>query len=123
MNKMNNKYKYFRFQEISVEEGAVYTGQITHWMIAEDKVQGDRLRVFVDIEGIEFLYSCKISKLVNSPFFFFCKEMELLCEDGRIDFSVLDYDGYVDVTLAQLPDGRYLIASMSWSEEGVDDDE
>lgn len=114
---MNQKYLNFKFEELSLMENETYVGRIVRWEIKEDVKNGDCLNIWVELyiaEGTCFLYSSRISSKVNSWFYYLCRDLFLLEEDGVVNFEILNSDCDIICELKQKPDGDLAVSNIKW---------
>lgn len=117
---MNQKYKNFKFEELPLMTDEKYVGHIVRWEIREDVNNGDRLEIWIELyiaEGTFFLYSCTISNKVNSWFYYFCRNLYLLKEDGTVDFGILNSDCDIICNFKEIPNGDLRVSSIDWMKE------
>lgn len=113
---MQSIKKKYQFNNIKIKENEDYAGHIVNYEVIENSDGTEKIHVVVKMADSEitFLLSVKIELWEDTRFYNFCEEMQLIEEDGTVNFDILGYDYDVWFRLNQMPNGRFLISEMGW---------
>lgn len=114
---MSNILRNFKFKELVIDESEWYLASITGIAVVEEE---NKLRVWVELDemrGSSFMFSCRISRMINSTFYHFCRNMSLIDSDNRVHMEALERGEAVYVRLKEVDNGVYLVSDICWAEE------